>query len=87
MGLVIPSRVYYHHPNDEQFSLDYVNPDPDEIDVRTGADLHAVAVPDDALQLSPFSLAYRRVDSWTSRFTRHSPCSRGPNRLAVSVVL
>jgi len=24
-------HVYYHHPGDKQFSLDFVHPDPDEI--------------------------------------------------------
>jgi len=28
----VPSRVYYHHPDDKQFSLDYVNPDRETVD-------------------------------------------------------
>lgn len=30
----MPDRVPYHHPQDEQFSLDYVNPDRDAVDER-----------------------------------------------------
>lgn len=30
----MPNRVYYHLPDDEQFSLDYVNPDRETVDDR-----------------------------------------------------
>lgn len=29
-------RVHYHHPDDEQFSLDFVNPDREAVDARLG---------------------------------------------------
>jgi hypothetical protein len=31
---VMPSRVYYHHPDDRQFSLDYVNPHREDVEER-----------------------------------------------------